>query len=332
MKKLFLSLLCATGISFAQTASNKLPTLSIDKNSITVSGVSAGGFMAIQLNVALSSVFSGVASVAGGVYWCAEGSALKAQFGCMKKPSSIDVQSKIKKAQEEEAAGNIEPLANLKRSRVYIYASPKDNVIGNLNTQKTLEFYSQFTPKENFLVRQDVNSGHSWVTKDFGNSCEAEALPWINNCQFDMAGEILTHMYGPLKPLPLPARVFRSNLYQFDQTEFNDNQAHLFNYGWIYIPKNCQSRRTQCKLHVALHGCQMSPEHVQDKFAINSGLNSWAEANNIVVLYPQDEKIMGGNPYACWDWWGYTNANYANRKGPQIMAIQKMVYRLLGMF
>jgi hypothetical protein len=41
---------------------------------------------------------------------------------------------------------------------------------------------------------------------------------------------------------------------------------------------------------------------------------------------------MGGNPYACWDWWGYTNANYANRKGPQIMAIQKMVYRLIGMF
>lgn len=332
MNKLVLSFLLAAGISTAQTASNKLPPLAIDKNSITVSGVSAGGFMAIQLNVALSSVFSGVGAVAGGVYWCAEGNAIKAQFGCMKKPSSVNVQAKIKKAQEEEASGNIDSLANLKRSKIYIYASPKDNVIGYENTQKTVEFYTQFTPKENIFIRQSVNSGHGWVTKDYGNSCESEALPWMNNCQFDMAGEILSHLYGPLRSLPISSKLFRSNLFQFDQKEFDDNQAHLFDYGWIYIPKNCQSRRVQCKLHVALHGCQMSPDYIQDKFAENSGLNSWAEANNIVVLYPQDAKIASANPYACWDWWGYTNSNYANRKGPQIIAIQKMVYRLLGLF
>lgn len=313
----------------------KLPTLSIDKNKITASGVSAGGFMAIQLNVALSSVFKGAASVAGGVYWCAEGNVLKAQFGCMKKPDSVNVGAKIKKAQEEEKAGNIDPLANLKTAKIYIYASSKDKVIGSANTQKTVEFYSQFTPKQNIFVRDNIPSGHGWPTKDFGNACESESLPWLNNCQFDMAGEILTHMYGPLKKLPpVSNRALRANLYQFDQKEFNSPQANLFDYGWIYIPSKCGSLRAgaKCKLHVALHGCQMSPDYIQDQFAVNSGLNSWAEANNIIVLYPQDAKVSNSNPYACWDWWGYSGANYANRNGPQIIAIQKMVYRLIGLF
>ncbi len=31
------------------------------------------------------------------------------------------------------------------------------------------------------------------------------------------------------------------------------------------------------------------------------------------------------NPNGCWDWWGYTNDDYANRKGPQIVGMAAIV-------
>ena len=348
---MFRILLFSMLVAFQLSAQSvpRLAPLNIDPTSITVSGVSAGGFMAIQLNVALSSVFRGAASVAGGVYWCAEGNVLKAQLGCMKKPSSINVSAKIKKAQQEEANNNIDALANLKTSRLYIFAGQKDTVIGNSNTNKTLEFYSQFTPAENIKTRTNIPSGHGWVTNFYGTTCGTESIPWISNCQFDMAGEILTHLYGPLRAKNPTSSLQNklsfhstqggsrdSRLFVFDQKEFTDSQAGLYDYGWIFVPQQCAARKgintQKCRLHLALHGCQMNPDYVQDQFALNSGLNSWAEANNIVVLYPQDGKIANSNPYACWDWWGYTGSNYANRHGSQIVALQKMVYRLLGKF
>ncbi len=331
--KLVLFVVSAFVFSFsAQSQSlNKLPKLNVDKTNITVSGVSSGGFMAVQLHIALSSVFKGAASVAGGVYWCSQANALTAQSVCMKNPGSIKTDDYIQHAISEAKANTIENLDNLKNSKVYIYASAKDSVINSQSSDKLYEFYSKFIPKIQIAYQNKIPSGHSWVTNNFGNSCEAQATPWINNCGYDMAGDILKQFYGPLA-INVVNRGLRSQVYPFDQKEFQDKNSALFDYGYVYVPQGCLNRRSLCKLHVALHGCQMNPEYVQDQFAVNSGLNSWAEANNIIVLYPQAAKVPNQNPYACWDWFGYTGTNFANRNGPQIIAIQKMVYRLLGNF
>jgi poly(3-hydroxybutyrate) depolymerase len=55
-------------------------------------------------------------------------------------------------------------------------------------------------------------------------------------------------------------------------------------------------------------------------FIVQSGYLTWAEANNIVLAFPQ---VVPGpqNPYACWDWWGYTGANYASRDGAQMTVL-----------
>jgi poly(3-hydroxybutyrate) depolymerase len=44
--------------------------LDIDPSKVTVSGLSSGGFMAVQMHVAYSSVFSGAGIFAGGPYYC----------------------------------------------------------------------------------------------------------------------------------------------------------------------------------------------------------------------------------------------------------------------
>ncbi len=61
-----------------------------------------------------------------------------------------------------------------------------------------------------------------------------------------------------------------------------------------------------------------------------AGFNRYADSNNIVVLYPQSRasNLMPMNPQACWGWWGYTDTNYANRKGQQIQAVVKLAQSL----
>ena len=50
---------------------------------VTVSGLSSGAFMAVQLHVAYSSIISGAAVYAGGPYWCAQGNLNTATLDCM---------------------------------------------------------------------------------------------------------------------------------------------------------------------------------------------------------------------------------------------------------
>src|SRR5512147_824221 len=58
--------------------------LNIDKAQISVSGISSGGFMAHQFHVAHSSNVMGAGIVAGGLYYCAEGSMIDAIAKCSK--------------------------------------------------------------------------------------------------------------------------------------------------------------------------------------------------------------------------------------------------------
>ena len=109
--------------------------------------------------------------------------------------------------------------------------------------------------------------------------------------------------------------------------------------GWVYVPAAC-AQGAACRLHIALHGCQQGQSYLPLKtppggglyygttFVRHAGYAAWADTNRIVVLFPQAVSIPGINPNGCWDWWGYTDANYANRNGVQISALRAMVDRI----
>ena len=62
-------------------------------------------------------------------------------------------------------------------------------------------------------------------------------------------------------------------------------------------------------------------------FIQQSGYLSWAEANDIILAFPQ---VVPGtlNPYACWDWWGYTDADYRWRNGKQMVVLTDWIKSL----
>ena len=86
-----------------------------------------------------------------------------------------------------------------------------------------------------------------------------------------------------------------------------------------------------CHLHISFHGCDQSTAEVGSIFAENAGLNEWAETNGIVVLYPQAApNALLLNPNACFDWWGYTDEEFATKDGAQISIVRAMIQALAG--
>jgi hypothetical protein len=288
---------------------------------VTVSGISAGGFMAVQMHIALSSEISGVGVVAGGIYWCAEGNALLTSNPCMLYPWLINTPVRVQKAAWEAKVGHIDSLDNLAHSKVYVYASPSDPMVNVNASFKLEEFYSAFVDVKRIKARHNLLSSHGFPTLNYGAPCGPGGYPWMLNCGFDLAGELLSHLYDGLRK---PAEAKSENLYAFDQTPFIGIFSAMALVGHIYVPSACQNGES-CKIHVALHGCGMSPAHIGDAFIAHAGYNRWAEANQIIVLYPAVAATMA-NPGACWDWWGYTGPNYINKFGPQIKAIHAMIH------
>lgn len=72
---------------------------------------------------------------------------------------------------------------------------------------------------------------------------------------------------------------------------------------WLY-PLLTESFFPACPVHAVFHGCLQSYSIVGYEFILHSGYNEWAEANNLIVLYPQAVRsaFLPTNPEACWDW------------------------------
>lgn len=302
---------------------DSLPKLKL--TDVTVSGVSSGAFMAVQLGTAFSKTISGVGSVAGGIYWCAEGDARRSQAVCMAHPEEVKPASALKKAKELAGSGAIDPLEGVAKQKVFVYTGTKDTVILPPSADKLAEFYRALGVADDALrLEKTLAAGHGFPTRAKGVDCGKSMPPWLNKCGFDGAGEILRHLLGKLAPR---GKMVAASLRAFSQAGFGDEKTPLHKEGWVYVPAAC-AKGEACRLHVALHGCLMSPDFIQDKFVKDAGYNEWAETNRIVVLYPQSAKLAPLNPYACWDWFGFTGPGYVEKTGAQMSAIRKMIEAL----
>lgn len=303
---------------------DQLPSFNIESNAITISGISSGAFMAVQMGVAYSETFSGVGSIAGGIYGCALGQPLVATQTCMKNPEAVNVPFLVEHTKRLEKYNYIDSTKNLKRQKIYIFSSTGDNVVNMEAGEKLKEYYQAFIPENQIYLTSTPHTAHGFPTLTNGGPCLDSALPWILNCNFDAASAILKQMYGKLKPRTV---VKAENLYRFDQNTFGGFLSNLEPEGFLYVPASCKGAE-RCKLHVALHGCQMNTGYIQDQFVKTAGYNEWAENNQIIVLYPQASKDTFTNPNGCWDWFGYTGINYTTKLGPQMSALMKMIKRV----
>jgi predicted peptidase len=335
MRKEYPLLTLALMLASCAHAADSLPSYKTDPSQTSVSGLSSGAYMAVQYQVAYSASVKGTGIVAGGPYYCVAKSSSYVGI-CMglvpfvsPKPSLM-----LAAAREFEKSGQIDPLDQLKNSNIYIFSGTEDKIVRQKAVDTTVEFFKLAgVPEKQIRYVNQVPAGHAFITPGFGNDCAASSPPYINHCElkstgYDQAGELLQHIYGPLKP---PASSLQGKTISFSQREFADSASSMADTGYAYVPQDCAAG-TSCKVHVALHGCMQSAESVGDSFYKNTGFNRWADSNHIIVLYPQVNKSTERpeNPRGCWDWFGYSGPDYALKSGVQMKAIKAMVDRLGG--
>jgi hypothetical protein len=319
------------------------------------------------LQLAHSSTFVGAGIVAGGPFRCAESFraaaaiaedawTLNALYMCMNPlipQSAPDPARLVQVARETADKGLIDPVANLADDRLYIFTGSADSVVYSSVVDTTRKFYEMLgVPAAHIRFENTVPAGHSLITNNpEDNPLDTNRPPYINNGGFMQSQHILEHIYGPLKP---PSERLSGRIVRFDQTEFfdNDPRASMSEYGYAYVPRAVEEG-APCKVHIALHGCKQGYAYVNfvngqpdldnsvpygNRYFTTTGYNEMADANDMIILYPQAHGLDNGstqNPDGCWDWWGYTAKDpqapdYYSKKAIQIDAIHRMLTRLGG--
>jgi hypothetical protein len=361
-----------------------IPALNADLSQLTVSGLSSGAFMAHQLHVAFSDRIQGAGIISGGPFDCSGGSSCQAVRACMNNAADPALgapmpgtEALYAKATELADAGRIASLENLKRSRVYLAHGSNDAVVADAQADGVAAFYARagLDPDQIHVACRPGepchDAGHAMVAPTGPGDCSANAAPYLSHCETASGqeqsepDELLKFFYadklGGWKP---PSTTLTGDLIKFSQDDATTVSAETYllaSAGYIYIPKACRTKR--CPLHVAFHGCVQSEDVLQvnddaanrmlaagqppqdNSFVRDAGYNPSADANGIIVLYPQAQPSgyridpqpipaalgasltalfkatlcsnpdgstyadlvgFGSNPDGCWDWFGYS--------------------------
>jgi hypothetical protein len=284
-------------------AQEKLASYNAAIGESSISGISSGAFMAVQFATAWSSVITGVGVVAGGPYWCAKADAFfglwtslpNALGPCLSGP--LDVNDFVAKADAKAASGAIDPLQFVSRQKVYIFHGYNDAVVAPAATDAAAAFYRHYlgeANRGNLYYQTAVGAGHSLVIAQDSpsaglNKCNENKTPFIDACGHDQAGIILQHIYGPLnRPGPGP---LTGTMKPFDQSIYTKPDGptwlSLAGTGYVFVPAACEDGEA-CRVHIVLHGCEQNADgKVKRAFIDRAGYNAWADANRLIVLYPQ---------------------------------------------
>ena len=338
----------------------------VKKNQHSISGLSSGAFMTVQLHLAHSSSFIGAGVIAGGPYRCVESFphntltdtedayTMNALYSCMTPlipQTAPNARRLAALARQTAAAGRIDAIKNIENQRLYLFTGSRDTVVNQDVVKSTRDFYEQLGVKpDNIKFIDNVPAGHSIITDNVEDSdLGTNQPPYINYGGYMQSHDILSHIYGKLLP---PAKHLTGDLIRFDQSEFVHGDASMATFGYVYVPQAVkQGKKPARGVHIALHGCKQGYNYINyvagvpdtanqapfgNRYITTTGYNHIAETNDIIVLYPQatgDDDNADQNPDGCWDWWGYTSLNpknpdYYSKEAIQISAIFKMLERL----
>lgn len=328
MRKSFLCLSMLAGSLPLFATESTVPELSLLPN-ITLSGLSSGAYMAGQYHLAFAEQVDGVAMLAAGPVYCAQNSLGLALEHCFNKATSAPDMAAINAyIKQQQAEGKLAPPAALTDDKVWIFHGTKDATVYPGLAVALQQQYRQWLKPDNIVMVNDKAFGHTFPTDrvDLGN-CELSEPPFLASCGYDAAGALLNHLLAERQP---KSHAASGQLIAFNQHDLSAAATStLAQTGYLYVPQSCANGQS-CRLHISFHGCKQNADSVAEAYITGTGLNNYADTNQLVVLYPQTtaSSINPFNPNACWDWWGYTGADYATKAGLQLQAVHQLVQAL----
>ena len=269
-------------------------------------------------------------------------------MGCLASQEYIPLQNVSVLANVARARarrGLIDAPEHLRGKPILLHLAQNDGCYEGDSVLHTAQFFEEFGARTVLLDRESFAGHHVPVAHPRADGTAGDLIS--NASDIDGPRRLLEHIYGEVEPaVPME----ESRLFRFDQSEFDpDGLAGLDPHGGlVYIPSACASCGEQasspCRIHVYLHGCDPLPSSSDasnvlsgQMFAEAAGnftLNEYAEANNIIALYPRlsfgEDAVGRSEESHCWDQTGQTGDSFSDREGVQISAVHRMVTRLMG--
>src|SRR5215831_13014859 len=171
-------LLLAQSIAQPASAQVSLGSYNVNPNTVTVAGVSSGGFMAVQLQVAYSRSIFGTAVFAGGTYFCAQDNLALWGNACA-TGIGVPVGSLVSFTSAEANAGQIDPTSNIAGKPIYMFSGVFDTVVQQPTMDDLHLYYQSFTNNSHITYNNFTGAQHAWVSPDASTPCATLAAPFI---------------------------------------------------------------------------------------------------------------------------------------------------------
>ena len=175
-------------LAACKSENTALPALGAELGATSVSGLSAGAYMAGQFQIAHSSIVRGAGIIAGGPYGCAESAFAdvmpgpgapfmnlsKAINGCMldamQKWGIPNPEKLAERARKLAAVDRIDATDGLAGARVYLFSGTNDRVVLPSIVAAAAKLYSALgVPEPQVKLVSDIGAGHAFVTDGQGS-------------------------------------------------------------------------------------------------------------------------------------------------------------------
>jgi len=339
----------------------RLQTYNIEPKSVRTAGCSHEGDFAHQFHIAFSGLVDGSCVFAGQPFACAitrfsqdlqvvqspessvpycdgcdPGMTLVYDH-CKNHPYWVDV-GKLPDYVRRHCGNNPEKQnciddadANIKDDRVFLFRGTKDRCYEKGAMENVQGLYGAFlgTNSQMKLV--------NWLP--FPHCLPTNSTPYWNETKpagYDGPGECLRWVYPDIHGFA--GEYVQNNTFIFDQKEFiypEDEFQGVQEYGVIYVPTECQTKKIPCKVMMLTGGCGMpAKKEFAEEWA------SYGEANRIIMLkacgsggpvdvmaHPNSGEIQRG----LLDVYGQLTPEYATQQGVPMRVVGRVLKRVLGL-
>jgi len=307
---------------------------------MSVSGLSAGGSMAVQHLVAFSGTVDGATIAGGSPYGC----------GGLGRPfvrcyyGNVNVQASVEYVYWRRKQGNIDDPSGLAHIPVVLFSGKNDWVVYTAVMRETKQQLESFVDTAKLAGYFYTQAGHVWSI-DHGDckcgDCSGGGSTLccdINDCSFDLSGTALRQAYGGLNA----RATAQAQLRWIEQHAYLPPASRpdvrvrrmptaavraggtLMKYAIAYVPPRCEADVRRCKLHVNYHGCDDLNWKNRLRWVKHLDLLEYAQSNDLVVLFPQ---ARGDNAVGvgCWNWVSYEDDPYFDTQwGVQLGTVVRM--------
>jgi hypothetical protein len=212
-------------LSVALAAAPPPPQLWLESQ-YSVSGISSGAFMAVQMGTIFSQRVAGVASFAGGPFYCTRGNSLLYQSQCMSVPTLFGnladhVDELADLVRGFANASEIDAVSNIAAQRYFFFSGTQDRIVDQAVSRVAANVSAALGVPEAAIKRvYNLSAGHTFPTLKTGSTCSSSSSPYIGNCNFAGAQSALDWIVPGGVPNPPVAAADLSLLTKVDQLAF----------------------------------------------------------------------------------------------------------------